>query len=122
MQTLRRAAVARASTTVNILQQVGASIGTAVLSVTLAGALADRLPRAAGSGAAGAGGTIPDAVREQIAPLMANAYDHTFWVAVGLLVIAFVPAALLPWRKPAPPVDEAEAAEDAAAAPVLIHA
>ena len=120
MQTLRRAAVARASTTVNILQQVGASIGTAVLSVTLAGALADRLPRAAGSGAAGAGGTIPDAVREQIAPLMAGAYGHTFWVAVGLLVIAFVPAALLPWRKPAPPVDEAEVAEDAAAAPVLV--
>jgi EmrB/QacA subfamily drug resistance transporter len=122
MQTLRRAAVARASTTVNILQQVGASIGTAVLSVTLAGALADRLPRAAGSAAAGAGGAIPDAVRERIAPLMAGAYDHTFWVAVGLLVIAFIPAALLPWRKPAPPVDEADVAEDEAAAPVLIHA
>jgi EmrB/QacA subfamily drug resistance transporter len=122
MQTLRRAAVARASTTVNILQQVGASIGTAVLSVTLAGALADRLPQAAGSGAAGAGGTIPDAVRDRIAPLMADAYDHTFWVAVGLLAIAFLPALLLPWRKPAPPVDDAEAADDAAAAPVLMHA
>jgi|tagenome__1003787_1003787.scaffolds.fasta_scaffold20883084_2 EmrB/QacA subfamily drug resistance transporter len=121
MQTLRRAAVARASTTVNILQQVGASIGTAVLSVTLAGALADRLPRAAGSGAT-AGGPIPDAVRERIAPLMAEAYGHTFWVAVGLLAIAFFAAALLPWHKPAPPVDEEATDEDAAAAPVLVHA
>ena len=40
MQTLRRAAIARASTTLNIIQQVGASIGTAVLSVLLAHALA----------------------------------------------------------------------------------
>jgi hypothetical protein len=65
MQTLRQAAVARASTTVSILQQVGASIGTAVLTVTLAGALADRLPAAAGGaaaamcGAASTGGAPP---------------------------------------------------------------
>jgi EmrB/QacA subfamily drug resistance transporter len=122
MQTLRRAAVARASTTLNILQQVGASIGTAVLSVTLAGALAERLPRAAGAAGAGASGPIPDAIRERIAPLMAEAYGHTFWWATGLLVLAFASAALLPWRKPAPPVDdETEGAEDAAEAAVLVH-
>jgi len=122
MQTLRRAAVARASTTVNILQQVGASIGTAVLSVTLAGALADRLPRAAGAASGGVGGQIPDAVRERIAPLMAEAYGYTFWWAVGLLVIAFGAAVLLPWNKPAPPVDDEAAADDGTAAPVLMHA
>src|SRR3954468_20993974 len=122
MQTLRRAAVARASTTVNILQQVGASIGTAVLSVTLAGAIADRLPRAAGGGAASAAGAIPDAVRERIAPLMADAYGHTFWVATGLLAISFFAAVLLPWRKPAPPVEDGVGTEDEAAAPVLMHA
>jgi hypothetical protein len=121
MQTLRRAAVARASTTVNILQQVGASIGTAVLSVTLAGAIADRLPRAAGGAAQGAGGAIPDALRDRIAPLMAEAYGHTFWVAVALLALAFPAAILLPRRKPAPPVDEPEDAA-VAEAPVLIHA
>jgi predicted MFS family arabinose efflux permease len=120
MQTLRRAAVARASTTVNILQQVGASIGTAVLSVTLAGALAARLPQSAG-GAAAPSGAIPDAVRDRIAPLMADAYGHTFWWATGLLVISFAAAALLPWNKPEAPVDEAAAAEDAEAAPVLVH-
>jgi len=36
MQSIRGPAVARASTTLNILQQTGASIGTAVLSVLLA--------------------------------------------------------------------------------------
>ena len=44
MQTLRRIQVARASTTLNIIQQVGASIGTAVMSVILTVAL-HRPPR-----------------------------------------------------------------------------
>jgi EmrB/QacA subfamily drug resistance transporter len=39
MQTLRKAAVARASTLLNIIQQVGAAIGTAVMSVVLTEAL-----------------------------------------------------------------------------------
>jgi EmrB/QacA subfamily drug resistance transporter len=120
MQTLRKAAVARASTTINILQQVGASIGTAVMSVTLAGAIADRLPRAAGAGA-GTAASLPDAVRDRIAPLLAEAYGHTFWLAVGLLALAFPAAVLLPWRKPEAPVDDEDLAEDDAA-PVLIHA
>jgi EmrB/QacA subfamily drug resistance transporter len=122
MQTLRRAAVARASTTVNILQQVGASIGTAVLTVTLASALSDRLPPAAAGGEAGAGGQIPAAVRDQIAPLMADAYGATFWWAVGLLAIAFVAAFLLPWNKPEAPVDEEAEAGEGTAAPVMMHA
>jgi hypothetical protein len=91
-----------------------------VLSVTLAGALADRLPQAAGGAAPGAGGAIPDAVRVRIAPLMADAYGHTFWWAAGLLVVAFAAAVLLPWRKPEAPADE-QLAEDGAAAPALVH-
>jgi hypothetical protein len=89
--------------------------------VTLAGALAKRLPRVAGAARQGATGPIPDAVRDRIAPLMADAYGATFWWAVGLLVLAFAGAVLLPWTKPAAPVDDAEAAEDGAAAPVLAH-
>src|SRR4051794_15667078 len=50
MQTLRRIQVARASTSLNIIQQVGASIGTAVMSVILTVALKDRLGGAGGSG------------------------------------------------------------------------
>ena len=49
MQTLRQSAVARASTTLNINQQVGASIGTAVMSVLLANALQSQLGGGGGS-------------------------------------------------------------------------
>ena len=43
MQSVTAAAAARASTALNIIQQTGASIGTAVLSVLLATELADQL-------------------------------------------------------------------------------
>jgi hypothetical protein len=43
MQSVSGAAAARASTALNIIQQTGASVGTAVLSVLLATELADQL-------------------------------------------------------------------------------
>src|SRR3954454_10279874 len=75
MQTLRRAAVARASTTLNIIQQVGASIGTALMSVLLTNALTDRLGAKGGIGGA-AGGDIPLRIRDT----MAEAFTHTYWI------------------------------------------
>ncbi len=61
MQTLRRASIARASTTLNIIQQVGASIGTAVLVIILTGAISDRIPGSGGGlgGAAAPASTPP---------------------------------------------------------------
>jgi MFS family permease len=118
MQTLRRAAVARASTTLNILNQVGASIGTAVLTVILTHELSNRLPAGGGGGI---GAAVPEDARAQIAPLMADAFGATFWWAVGLLAVAFAAAFLLPRTKPEPPVDE-ELSPEEAAAPVLVHA
>ena len=116
MQTLRRAAIARASTTLNINQQVGASIGTAVLSVLLAGALTERI-----GGGLGAAASMP---RDQVAGPMAAAFAETFWWALGLVAIAFVVAViLLPRDKPEPvhdPDDEV-AAEDEAAVLVMAH-
>jgi EmrB/QacA subfamily drug resistance transporter len=120
MQTLRRAAIARASTTLNINQQVSASIGTAVLSVLLANALADRLGNRGGGGI-GAAAAVPPEVRARIAGPMAEAFASTFWWALALVVIAFVVAtALLPKQKPEP-VDDPDAPEGAEApAPVLV--
>jgi MFS family permease len=99
MQTLR-AAVARASTSLNILQQVGASIGTAVMAVVLSSALASRLPAGGGEGLGAT--AVPDSVRERIAPLMAEAFGETFWWATGFVVIATLVSLLLPRTKPEP--------------------
>ena len=115
MQTLRRAAISRASTTLNIEQQVGASIGTAVLSVLLAHELANRLP-GVGGGGIGAAAQVPPDVRERIASPMAEAFGSTFWWALLLVVIAFLVATpLLPKERPEP-VDD----PDAEGAPVAV--
>jgi len=115
MQQLRRAAIARASTTLNILQQVAASIGTAVMTVLLTTALKDRLPNAPAGGGLGASGkSLPDHVRD----LMGGAFGHTYWYAFGLLVVALAASALLPRSRPTP----VEGDDDAEQAPVLMHA
>jgi EmrB/QacA subfamily drug resistance transporter len=115
MQTLRRAAIARASTTLNIEQQVGASIGTAVLSVLLTHELIRRL------GGGGIGQSLPPGVRERVAPAMADAFGATFWYALALVAIAFVVSiVLLPKHKPGP-VDDPDA-ETADAAPAVLVA
>ena len=118
MQTLRRAAIARASTTLNINQQVGASIGTAVLSVMLTAEIDQ--PSCGGGGGGGIGRTLPPAVRERVAPELADAFGATFWYALALIVVAFVVAiVLLPKQKPEP-VDDPDVPEAAEAAPVLV--
>jgi EmrB/QacA subfamily drug resistance transporter len=118
MMTLRKAQVARASTSLNILQQVGASIGTAVLSVLLAGAISNKLPGSAGG--IGSSAHVPDAVREKVAGPMADAFGQTFWWAVGLLVLAYISAFLLPRHRAEPPVEDDVEGEEPA--PVLVGA
>lgn len=122
MQTLRRADIANASTTLNITQQVGASMGTATLSVILANELASRF--GGGGSGGGEGGfaglaQLPPEQFRQIQPLLADAFGSTFVWAVGFVVVAVVVAAiLLPKHKPVP-VQEDDAA--APVAPVVLH-
>jgi MFS family permease len=118
MQTLRQSAVARASTSLNITQQVGASIGTAVLSVLLANAISSQLGGA--SGGIGAAASVPPDQRAQVADKLAAAFGSTYWWALGLVVLAFAIATpLLPKQKPAPVEDPS--AEPGTPAPVLVH-
>src|SRR5215218_8648055 len=112
MQTLRRAAIARASTTLNINQQVSASIGTAVLSVLLANAIAERLPGGGAGGGIGDAAAVPADVRAQLAGPLAEAFGSTFWWALVLVLIALaVSTPLLPTQKPEPVDDPAADAE-----------
>lgn len=99
LQTMRREAVARGTTTLNILQQTGSSIGTAVLSVVLASALSAQLG-AASHGGIGAASQMSSAARAHVAPLMATAFGQTFWWAVALLGAALVSSLMLPKYKP----------------------
>jgi EmrB/QacA subfamily drug resistance transporter len=118
MQQLRKAAIARASTTLNILQQVGASIGTAVMTVLLTSALSDRLPNAPAGGGLGASGK---GLSENVRNLMGDAFGHTYWYAFGLLVVALGASALLPRTRPVPVEDDDDGGEGAEQSPVLMH-
>jgi MFS family permease len=97
IQTIKAAQAARASALLNIIQQAGASIGTAVLSVILASAIVSELHV---HGAFNAGATIPQSQRAHVAPLLAAAFGHTFWYALGLIIVAFVASLFLPKRRP----------------------
>ncbi len=105
MQSIRGAAVARASTALNILQQAGASVGTAVLSVILASALASKLGH--GRGTIGSTAHISAAARAHVAPPMAAAFGQTFWWAAGLVVVALLASLALPRTKPVLPEGDA---------------
>jgi MFS family permease len=107
-QTLERAAVPRATTSLNIIRTVGGSLARAIVWVVLVrrtpaepgGAPGDlgRL-RSAGAGAAARAAT----------PL-AHAFGQTFWWAVGLTALALIPAFFLP-REPARALPARGAAE-----------
>jgi EmrB/QacA subfamily drug resistance transporter len=100
-QSLTHAEVPRASTMMNIIQQVAGSIGVATMSVVLGNALADRLPKGGSTGGLGAAQSVTPSLMGKLAPKIADAFAHTFVVALILLVLAFIPALLLPRRRPA---------------------
>ncbi len=105
IQTLVHDEVPRASTMLNIIQQVSASIGTAMISVLLANQLTEKLKPAANGGALG--GDATQSVKEKVLALMADAFQHTYWYAAALLLLAFLPALLLPRKKPETPALDA---------------
>jgi Major Facilitator Superfamily len=114
--TLDRAAVPRATSSLNVVQRVGGSIGTALLAVVLQHQIATGL-----SGGGGGSATLqrlPEAVRQRVAGPLADAFGHTFWWAVGMSVIAIGPALVLfRTQRTAAPSAQTAAATQAAAAP-----
>lgn len=106
LATLRDRTIARGSTLMNIIQQVAASIGTAVFSVVLT----NQLTGSQFAGPAIASWDEP-AILEQIpAPAIAqgfadaaDAFGIAFTVAFVLIALTLIPAFLLPRRRVAQP-------------------
>lgn len=119
LRTLTKADAAGASTSLNIIQQVGASIGTATVSVILTSELANRLPSAGDRGGLGAAQTVPPEARPVVNPLIADAFGSTFVWSVVLLAVAFIPALFLPRGKP-PVIAEPEGADEQPSVPVTL--
>ena len=120
LRTLTKADAAGASTSLNIVQQIGASIGTATISVILSSELAYRLPATGARGGLGAAQGVPPEARPVINPLIADAFGSTFIWATVLLAVAFIPALFLPRGKPPVVIESEEGAEDKPAVPVTL--
>ena len=93
-QAVPRGAVAQATSAINVIQRIAASVGTALLAVILQRSIATNLPGLDG-GIDGLAGLSPQG-RAQAAPALADAFGAVFWIAFGLVVAALVPALLLP--------------------------
>jgi EmrB/QacA subfamily drug resistance transporter len=97
-QGLPRTAIPAVTSTLNTVQRLGASIGTALLAVILQGTIARQAPSLRGGAVFG---PLPPGARAQLAPALAGAFGAAFWVAFALAAAALIPALLLPHKQPA---------------------
>ncbi len=125
LKTLRAHEVARGSTLLNINQQIGSSVGVAVISVILTAHLnASALAKPAM--AATLDPTLTDAVggaKAVAAGLVeaAQAFADTFWVAWVLVVLTLIPAFFLPRKSEPLPVADAESESEESVPPAIMH-
>jgi len=113
---LNHAEIPKATTTMNIVRQVGGSVATALFAVVLERQIVSELGPAAAK-AGGSAGVISSTVKlpPQVADSVAAAFAHTFWWSVGAILLAFIPTLFLPDRPAAAPTGApAEGADDEA--------
>ena len=91
---LSHADIPRATTTLNIVRQVGASLATALFAVILQRQILEQTHAHSNSDAAllSQAVKLPPAIAEKVA----TAFAHTFWWAVAIILIAFIPTLFLP--------------------------
>ena len=138
LRTLHSQEVARGSTLVNILQQIGGSIGSAIMSVILTSQLNQSTPipglvnprtkeeiTEAGAAIAnqhGANLPVPPDIIDRGLAFAADSFGTTFMVGFGLVLATFIPIAFLPrTRQPSAlstPTDEDGGRVET---PVMIH-
>jgi hypothetical protein len=99
-QDLEHAEIPGATSAINVVQRVAASLGTALLAVVLQRTIAANV-----SGFHGGIGQATALARhdpQHTAPAIAAAFGTTFWLAFALTAAALVPALLLPPRPKEP--------------------
>ncbi len=138
LRTLTSQEVARGSTLVNILQQIGGSIGSATMSVILTSRLNQSEPipgltnprtgeqiTEAGAAIATQSGVplpVPPTIIERGLQFAADSFATTFTVAFGLVLLTFIPIAFLPRkRQPSPLGPPSTEGGDHVDTPVMIH-
>ncbi|MFG3700518.1 DHA2 family efflux MFS transporter permease subunit [Micromonospora sp. NPDC047620] len=139
LKTLSAQEVARGSTLVNILQQIGGSVGAAVMSVILTNELNGSRPIPGVTDPSGEPMTeagLATAVQQQpelaqqfpVDPSLidrgldfaAGAFANTFWIGFALVVATFIPAAFLPRRRePSHLLDDQQGEPEKV--PVMLH-
>jgi EmrB/QacA subfamily drug resistance transporter len=97
---LDHADVPRATTSLNIVQRVGGSIGTALMAVVLQREIVRNLSTSGthASGSLSSVSTLPSSLLARIGAPLAHAFATTFWLSLILVMVAFIPAAFLPRR------------------------
>ncbi|SDU74646.1 DHA2 family efflux MFS transporter permease subunit [Jiangella alkaliphila] len=125
LASLTHGEVARGSTLMNIVQQTGGSIGTAVMSVILTNNIINNQSAATFYGA------VQTQSEDQLPPdlfaagqqALAEAFGNTYVVAVVLVLLCLVPAFFLPRSKQELRLDPREEGEGDAsqAPPVVLH-
>jgi EmrB/QacA subfamily drug resistance transporter len=115
---LSNADIPRASTTLNIVRQVGGSVAVALFAVVLQRQIVTNLGAKAGSGGALLSETVklPPAVAEKVSA----AFAHTFWWSVITILIAFVPTLFLPNRAAKAGVEVGDTADESTAPPAPV--
>jgi EmrB/QacA subfamily drug resistance transporter len=106
---LSHAAIPRASTTMNIVRQVGGSVATALFAVVLERQIVHNLGAQAKAG--GTSVILSSTVKlpAPVAQKVAAAFAHTFWWSVFTIMVAFVPTLFLPHKGAAgPPAGEGQ--------------
>jgi EmrB/QacA subfamily drug resistance transporter len=93
-QAVPRESIAQATSTINVIQRVAGSVGTALLAVVLQRQIAAGLPGV--EGGIGALAALSEQGRSLVERALADAFGTTFWVAFGLVAASLIPALLLP--------------------------
>jgi EmrB/QacA subfamily drug resistance transporter len=141
LKTLTNHEVARGSTLVNILQQIGGSIGAAVMSVILTSELNGSRPVPGAvdprsgepiteAGLAIAAQRNPELAQQFPDPsiiqrgleFVADSFATTFWVGFALVLATFIPIAFLPRRREESHLlDDQGDQDERPATPVAVH-